>query len=122
MAWYEKAWAWLKRNWKWILFPIGILTFLGKLLLSRKTTQVVSSELSGAADFQATVEQEAEVKATEAAKVRDSEVEEVVQKHEQEVQVLTNEQKAKVEELRSDPSALNSYLLDVGKQVRGERK
>lgn len=120
MKWYEKAWAWFKKNWQWVLFPIGILMLLGRFFVSRGTTQVVSSELTDAADFQAGLDQEAKAKATEAKREKEEEVQQIVQKHEQEVQVLTDEQRRKVKELKDDPVALNSFLHDVGKQVRGE--
>lgn len=120
MEWMKKVWAWLKKNWQWVLFPIGILSLLGRMLLNRKTTQVVPSELSEAASFENQVAQEAAAKSTEAEQVRDAEVDEVIKRHEQEVKVLTEEQQARVKELREDPEALNSFLLSVSQQVRSD--
>lgn len=117
--WAGKAWPWLKKNWQWVLVPIGVLLFATKLLGGRRTT-VVASELTGAAEVEREAEAVANREKAEATKRRLTRLRVVKEEHAEAVKVLTKEQAARVDELLEDPEGLNSYLLDVGKQVRDD--
>jgi len=116
--WNEKARPWLKKNW-WavVLFPLGILIIINKVFRPHLT--VVTSEISGAAAAKEEIDAEADKQRAEADAKRTERLAEVQEQHAETVAALTTEQAAKVEELLKDPEELNSFLLSVGKKVRG---
>lgn len=115
--WQTKAWPWLQKNWQWVLLPIGILLVIARAFGGRKT-EVVASELTGAAEAERKANEEAAAKIQEAEAERAERIAKAREEHAEELKVLTDEQRAKAEELSNDPAALNSYLKIVGKQVR----
>lgn len=120
MCWLGKAWEWIKRNWKYILFPLGIV--LGILALISKLRgpgQVVSPLGAQAEKERQKAQAEADKKAKEAEAARQKKVQELEQEHADTLKKLTDDQKKQVEELREDPDKLNSFLLNVGKSIRG---
>jgi len=119
MIWLLKAWLWLKKNWKWVLFPIGIIAFIGGFLLRRRAPKVVAPELAGAdvVKEKLLVELEDEVKIVEKDKV--AKLEKIDKEHAATVKKLTDDQKAEAQGLRTDPEKLQEFLLGVGKDVRG---
>ena len=118
--WLKKAGAWLKANWKSVLlgiFTLGIGLLVGKAL--KKPSVVVAPELVGAEEERQKA-QEAEDKArAKAAQERADKLEEVEKAHSETIKQLTDGQREKVDELRDDPEKLNSYLISVGKDLRG---
>lgn len=118
MTWYAKAWEWTKTNWMWLLFPIGIALYLvGRA--SGGTTTVVSPASLLVRDSIAKNDAAAEAAKVRAAEALAARLKEIEAKHAATLEVLTLAQEAKVEELRSDPEALNAFLLSVGKDIRG---
>lgn len=115
--WNQKAIPWLKKYGPWIIFPLGVLLVVAKVLGGRKTT-VVSSELLGAAEVSN------EASAEEARKAAESkrELEEVLAKVDAEHAAAIDEQiegiNAQVDELLDSPDDLNKHLLDAGKKMR----
>ncbi len=115
--WNDKAWPWLKKNWKWILLPVGILLAIIQLMPRKRTLQA-SSELAGAAEVEREAEEEAKEEIFEAMVKKDESLKAIDKKHAEVIEKLTEEQKGKVELLREDPEELNSFLLDVGRNIR----
>jgi hypothetical protein len=116
--WTLKALPWLKRNWKWLLFPIGIIAFIGGFLLRRRRPDVVAPELVGAAETALKANDKAEEEREEAREEKDEKIAEIEKEHATTVAKLTRKQRDDVEELKDDPDKLNDYLLDVGKDIR----
>lgn len=119
MIWLPLAWAWLKKNWKVVLlgvFTFGVSFLIGRAL--RKPTKVVAPALVGAAEVKEEAEGKAEKQLEEAAGERDKAVAKVELEHKATIEKLTKEQEEKLPELRGDPEKLNSFLLDVGKEMR----
>ena len=116
-AFLAKAWEWLKKNWMWVLLPVGLLLLVFGVLKPRP--KVIGSQLHDAAVAANKARAEADKRAAEAAAARDAEVKRIEAEHAESIKKLTDSQKKTVEELRTDPEALNKYLLDVGKQIRG---
>jgi hypothetical protein len=119
MIWLSTAWAWIKKNWKWLLFPIGILLFVLGKASSKKNFTVVNPELTGAEQEKLKAREEAEAKIQDAKEKRRVGVAKVEQEHAETIDKLTDEQLARAAELKDDPEELNTYLLDIGKEIRG---
>jgi len=117
--WNQKALPWLKKYGPWIIFPLGLLLLAVKVFGGTRT-QVVSSELTRAAEATDEADDEATQKIELSEAKRTDRVAEIHEEHAETVKGLTDEQMAKANELLEDPEELNSFLLDVGKQVRGE--
>lgn len=115
--WEQKALPWLKKYGPWIIFPLGLLLLAAKVFGGTRT-QVVSSELTRAAAATNEAETEVTQKVVLSKAKRDARVAEIHEAHVETVKELTEEQMAKANELLESPEDLNSYLLDVGKQVR----
>lgn len=115
--WNTKAWPWLQKNWKWILFPVGLLVIAGRVFAGRSTT-VVGSELTGAANAEVKANEKASNKLARALAKRNREIAEKKAQHAEVVQEQVDAQKAEAKELVEDPAALNDFLKDVGKKQR----
>lgn len=117
--WTLKFLPWWRKNWKWVLLPIGIISFiLGFLLTSRRKQQVVAPKLLKALEVETQATINAEAKVHEAEETRDEQIKKIEEEHKETVESLTDEQKGKLEELKGDPEKLNAFLLNVGKSVR----
>lgn len=111
----KKAWTWVKANWKWILFPVGLLLLF--LALNRKKT-VGSTSLLEAGEVKDDAREEANKRIEEAGQEREKKIQQIEEDHADTIAKLTEAQKGRVEELRGDPDELNSFLLNVGKEIR----
>ena len=95
-----KVLFWLKRNWKWVLFPVGLLMFVGGILIAAKSRDTDS--LLPPPDFG----EEGEVLAVEllvAAAERDRQLEELLAKHHERLEELNGDQQKELEELKKKP-------------------
>ena len=115
----HKVWAWLKKYWKWLLFPVGILLGILSMLGGKKIGNVVAPEAVKAEEERIKHELEAQKKAEQAEALRKGKVEFIEREHAKTLEKLTDDQKARVEELREDPDELNGFLIGVGKDIRG---
>ena len=118
MIWLTKAWEWTKKNWKWLLFPIGVTLFLLGKVSQRSLPPVLAPELVGAEEERIKANEEAEEEKVEAKVEKEKKIEAVEKEHAETIKALTDEQAEKVVELKDDPEKLNSFLLDVGRDVR----
>lgn len=116
MLFLKAVWVWLKKYWKYLLFPVGIL--LGLLAMRRRKVNVVAPELLGAEENRRKVEKEAAKQLKKAEKDRRQKTDDIEKEHAVTIQKLTQEQREKLKELREDPDELNSFLLQVGKDIR----
>ena len=127
MTWFwvqTVAWPWLKKNWLYVLFfPVVLLAVIVSFLEGKNRGKVVvvdKREESDAADeFAKKVEERKSAAIDELEQRRAEQVELVVKEHVDTINQMTEEQRAKVDELLDDPEALHSYLLDVGRRARG---
>lgn len=119
MTWLSKAWAWVKKNWRWLLFPIGVLLFIVGKASAKKNYKVVNPELVGAEKEMRKAREEAEAQIQDAKTRRLEDTAKIEEEHAATIDKLTDEQLARAAELKDDPEELNSYLLDVGKEIRG---
>jgi hypothetical protein len=94
-----KVLSWLRRNWKWVLFPVGLLMFIGGILIAAKSRGTDSlpppdfgEEGEGIADT-----------ILEAAAERDRRLEELQLKHRERLEELDGDQQKELEELKSEP-------------------
>lgn len=112
----ERGWVWVKAHWKWVVAAVGALA--GFVLLGRNKLTVVAPALVGADDKKRQIEAEVtkEIDAVEADRLQ--QLDAVHAAHAEVVATLNLQQQAKVAELSSDPQALNSFLLSVGKKQR----
>lgn len=118
--WLTTGWPWLKKNWMWVLlFPVALLAFL----FGRDRGKVVvvdeRRESDAARDFERKVEERRQAAVGELDRQLVERTGAVVQEHREELNKLTEEQRAAAEELLGDPDALRSYLLQVGSRARG---
>lgn len=120
--WTTKAWPWIKDHWQWILFPIGILLFILRLL---PRTGVVTIDPTAEADKRAR-EEKAKRDADAAAEKarRDAGLAEeqarlaarlaaVRQENQSKLQKLTEAQMGEAARLEDDPEALNAFLRSL---------
>ena len=115
--WKFKAWPWLRKHWWQVLiFPVGLTALY---LAFRRRQEVVAPELVGAAEVQRQAEDEAEEARGAAETKRSSDIERIEEEHQETIDGLNEEQKARLEVLREDPDELNDFLLRVGRDVRG---
>lgn len=110
----------MKKNWMWVLlFPVALLAFL----FGRDRGKVVvvdeRRESDAARDFERKVEERRQAAVGELDRQLVERTGAVVQEHREELNKLTEEQRAAAEELLEDPDALRSYLLQVGSRARG---
>lgn len=115
-----KVWAWLKRYWKYLLFPVGILLGVLAMLNRRKNLGNIVPPLE--VDTEPEREEanrEAEEKARKAQVDKERRIEELKKEHAGTLRELTGQQRVRVDELKDDPDALNDYLLEVGRGIRG---
>ena len=115
--WTEKAVPWLKKYWPWIILPVGVLLVLLKVFQRRPN--VIAPELLGALEHERKVDEETAEKAKALESEKEKRLSEIEEAHKEVVERLTEAQKEQVKHLRDDPESLNSFLLDVGKEVRG---
>jgi len=115
----KKVWEWLKKYWKYILFPVGIVLGILGALSTRRAVEVTPSEVGEAEKEKRRAEEEAEEKVREAETKKLQRIQEIEEEHRAVIEQLTEEQQSRVEELRESPEDLNTFLLDVGKQIRG---
>lgn len=116
--WSDKAKPWLKRNWKWIILPVGILMAIVSMPRRRKLQ--ASSELLGAAKVEREAEAVADAAVEKAKAEKEVALQAIEEDHAKVIEELTDEQRGQVEELREDPEKLNSFLMGVGKDIRGK--
>lgn len=117
--WLTIGWPWLKKNWMWVLlFPVALVAFL----FGRDRGKVVvvdeRRESDAARDFERKVEERRQAAAGELDRQLAERTGAVVQEHREELNKLTEEQRAAAEELLGDPDALRSYLLQVSSRAR----
>lgn len=113
------VWAWLKKYWKWLILPVGVAVyFLGR---SQGGVKVVPNreESDAARALKEKIEARAYEEKEEAKAELLKKSKEVVEKNQEAVDKLTDEQREMAGEMLDDPEALNSFLLDVGKRARG---
>lgn len=111
-----KAWPWVKKHWEVVLTALGAIA--GFIFLGQKKMVVVAPELVGAGAKEHEIN-EAAAKKEEAAKVElDKHITAIEAAHSEVISALTDDQKKSVEQLRSNPEELNSFLLNVGKKMR----
>lgn len=106
---------WLKKWW-WALIGAlgGILGLLFGLAVRKKPIVIETENPEKKA-----AEAEAEKRVEAAKETRDKAVEEAQQAHDTAEKNLIEAQKKAAPELESDPDALNEYLKQTGKDVRG---
>jgi len=119
--WTTKAWPWLKENWQWVLFPIGILMLIAKVLPRGVVTIDPTAKADDRAaeekakrDADATAEKtrrDAELVAEQAALRARLEV--VRLEHQKKLRKLTDAQMQQAAALEEDPEALNAWLRSL---------
>jgi len=120
--WLVAAWGWLKKNWMWILLPVGVLLFLsGRLSKKTQVIEVVNPELQGHEEKKRGIDQKADAELKRLQEERAKKLAAVEAEHSAVLEALREEQKKKADDLRDDPDQLARYLLEVGKDIRGER-
>ena len=102
----------------WLLFPVGILTYLVGRMSVKKLPDVVAPEVVGAGENLRREREEADRKISEAEQERRLELDKVQQTYEEVLHELTDTQRSKAKELEADPERLNEFLLEVGTQIR----
>ena len=109
------VWLFIKKWWRWILIGVAMCAgfFFGLSLKKPKPLPPASGKKQIDAEQKTAVE---EKRLEDEAKQK---VEEELRLHEAVVETLTVEQKKKYEEIKDDPQAVNSFLVDIGKQIRG---
>ena len=120
MPWYILFWLWLKKNWKSVLLGVstlGVGLLIGKAFGRR--SGVTSSEFVEHKEVKRRVVTERDKKIDRVEQQRDERIAEIKEKHEQTVKNLTDKQRSQVKQLEQDPEALNEYLFQVGKSIRG---
>jgi len=95
-----KVWGWLKRNWKWILFPVGLLMFIGGILIAIASGN--EDDDPPPPDFGKEGEELAK-EIAEAAAERDRRLEELRAKNQQRLEQLDLDQQKELEELKDKP-------------------
>lgn len=118
MSWLLKSWSWLRLNWKWVIFPVGVALFLASYY-TRKKPEVITPETVGASAAEIEAKAKAEAEAKAAKEELDRKIKEVTDRHAEVISKLTDEQQAKLTELKEDPDKLNEFLLGVGREIRG---
>ena len=117
--WTLKAWPWLKKHWKWfVLFPAMLVVWLAGRRSGEVTVVDKREESDGARERKEELEAKADKAKDEARKEARRRTQEVMTKHLETVEKLDKEQRAKVNDLIDDPEELNSFLLQVGKDMR----
>ncbi len=121
--WLKKVWVWLKKNWKSVLlgvFTLGIGLLIGKAV--RRKQNVVAPELVGAEEVRVQADEEAAEQLEEAQEDRLVRSKEIEKNHSNTMQKLTRQQRDQLPELREDPDELNSFLTQVGDDIRDRAK
>lgn len=114
-TWLKKVGAWLALHWQWLLPPIAAVFWL---LFRQKKVVVESGEIVG--HDQAVVAADAKA-AQELAAARNLEAEKLNQiglDHTAAVSKLNGQLKAEADKVVDDPEAANSFLKDVGNDMR----
>jgi len=117
--WTTTAWPWLQANWQWVLFPVGILLLVLRLLpragvvtidpVAKADDRAKEEEAKRVADAAAEkTRREAELVAEQAA-LR-TRLEAVHKEHQKTLRKLTAEQMQQAAALEEDPEALNTWL------------
>lgn len=106
----------VKKWWRWLLVGLAVLLgFYFGLQLRKKPVVVIP----GPSDKQ----KDAEKKKTEEEKKLDDqakkEADQVNTIHDQVISTFTDEQKKKYDQIKDDPKAVNDFLSDISKQMRG---
>jgi hypothetical protein len=95
----KKVWAWLKRNWKWILFPVGLLMFIGGIIIAVKSRDTDTPPPPDFGDEVDTLRD----RITAANAERDRKLEELRQKNHERLTQLSGDQQKELEELKDKP-------------------
>ena len=94
----SKIWAWFKRNWKWIVFPVGIVgvVFCWFFWWRKPKDDSTSTTTDSAADqaIKDTVQSQDD---------RDKSLKELEQRHAEKLAAMSEEQKAKFDEIKQRP-------------------
>ncbi len=111
----KKITEFMKKWWRWLLAGAAVLLafILGERL--KKPVVVVQGPSEKQKDIEEKTKQE-EAKLDQKAA---EETQKILDQHKASVDALTDEQRKKVDEIKDDPQAVNQYLLDVGKDMRG---
>lgn len=118
--WLKKACLWLKKYWMWVVFPIGIVIFFLGRWTKPKDPTVIAPELLGAADKKLEEDEKAKRAEEEAKAELEKKRDQILEEHHKLIESLSEEQQDKVDDLLGDPEALNDYLKDVGRSIRGD--
>lgn len=117
-GWLHRVWRWLKANWLWVFFPLTVL-WLALRVQRRDSYLPDDPSAPTPEETQRQIKEEIDRKIEDLEKDKQEEVRRIVEAHDDAIEELTEEQQAEVSSLLSNPSALNDYLLDVGRKVRG---
>lgn len=104
----------VKKWWRWLIAGAAVVLAFALGRLKKPTVVVPEPSEKQKSTEEKTKQEEAKLdqKAAE-------ETQKVLDQHKATVDALTDEQRKKVEEIKDDPQAVNQYLLDVGKTIRG---
>lgn len=103
----------------WQIALGAIVALAGFIFLGRNKLQVVAPALEGADEKKAEIELDAANKIKAVDLDTAAHLQAITTEHAAVIEKLNEEQRAKVQELQ-DPEKLNSFLLEVGKQQRGQ--
>lgn len=99
MIFLRAVWSWLKRNWKWVVFPIGLLSFIMAVVTG-------ASALKRYADPPPDLDEttrEALKKLRSAELERNRKVAELEVEHKERLRQLSGDQQTELEELQDQP-------------------
>ena len=116
MWWTGKAWPWLKTHWLWLAGGVGAVAALA--LVKRRPIEVVAPALAEADKKANEINNAADAAISSALAAEQARLKAIADSHSLDVKNLTADQRDRLPELVSDPEALNSFLLEVGKQAR----
>jgi hypothetical protein len=112
----KAAWEWVKKHWE--LLGAAILVLLGFLLgVTVRKRPVV---LEGANPEKEDAEKKAQSDTRKAEQDAAEQKAEAKKQHDVDTAGLVTEVQQKTEEVRHDPQKTNEYLLNVGKDIRGD--
>jgi len=96
LAVLSKVWAWWKRWWKWVLFPIGILSFL---FVGRQVVDALFDD----EELELPAPDDTLYEIRNVLIERDEKLLELKQEHAEELQRLSTEQRKELTELEAKP-------------------
>lgn len=114
--WLATGWPWMKEYW-WVclLLPVLAIVAIGMFVMNRQIAPVVIEPLA-AADERAKTEAETRVRQLEEEKTRlQSQLTDLQKKYDGLESQMEQRLAARVEELRTNPDALNAAMIAAGK-------